>query len=91
MAINAKQAVQAAFDAFDEYVAPAGSGKIRHKLLEELKYEDGNWKVVVGFDMGREKTASPFAVGIGGREVSPIREYRTFIIDGKSGEMIELS
>lgn len=96
MAISAKEAVQAAFDLFDEFVAPAGGGEIRHKLLEELKLEDGHWRVVVGFDLGREKTSSAsrassaFYTGLSS-ETSPIREYRTFKIDKNTGEMIELS
>jgi hypothetical protein len=44
----------------------------------------------VGFDMGRRKTANAFGVGMG-NETSPIREYRKFIINSNTGEMIELS
>jgi len=90
MAIDAKEAVQAAFHSFDEFVGPTGGGTIKHKLLEELKYDDGNWRVVIGFAIGREKTTNALNFGMG-RELSPIREYRTFIIDGETGKMIELS
>jgi hypothetical protein len=90
MAISAKEAVQAAFKFFDEFVTASGDASIQHKLLEELKLVDGNWCVVVGFDMGRRKTANAFGVGMG-NETSPIREYRKFIINSNTGEMIELS
>ena len=90
MALSAKEAIQKAFDLFDELVAPAAKSQISHKLLEELKREDQNWRVVVGFDMGRKKTSNSYSLSLG-NESSPIREYRTFLIDGNDGELIELS
>lgn len=88
MTISAKDAVQAAFAFFDEFVAPTGSAQIQNKLLEELKKVDGNWRVVVGFDAGRKKVSNSLSFAT---ESSPIREYRTFTIDGITGEMLELS
>lgn len=90
MAIDSKKAIDAAFDAFREFIIPTGDATIRNTLLEELKKVDGNWSVTVGFDIGREKSSNVPGLGIG-REVTPIREYRTFIIDSQSGEMIEIS
>lgn len=90
MPLTAKEAIQKAFDLFDELVAPAARSQINHKLLEELKRENQDWRVVVGFDMGRKKTTSSYSLGLG-NESSPIREYRTFLIDGDNGELIEMS
>lgn len=89
MSLSAKQAVEKAFELFDEFVSSTGQGQLNHKLLEELKRDGNNWRVVVGFDMGRKKTSNAFSVGLGG-ETSPIREYRTFIIDAESGELVEM-
>lgn len=92
-----KEAVEKAFEHFRLFFA----GQITdHVLLEELEHNDDKkeWRVVIGFDVGREKRGDGYGPAstslLGGlmpHEREPIREYRTIYLNDSDGSFIRMS
>lgn len=86
--LSAKEAIDSAFAFFREHVP---QNKVRHELLEALKFDEyeQKWVVQIGFDMGRRRrVGSPFPSHLNLEQPleEPIREFRTIFIDGKTGK-----
>ena len=88
--INAKAAVNAAFGHFKDLF---GSARTSHVLLEGLEYSDSadEWRVVIGFDTGRQKeTGSPVDGVLGRKTTEPIREFRSIYINACDGSFVRM-
>lgn len=87
--LDAKAAIKAAFDFFNEFFDGSSRSKV---LLEGLEYieEHNQWLVTIGFDVGREKETSS-TLGFGQRTREPIRETREFVIWAKDGRLVRMN
>jgi hypothetical protein len=86
--LNAKQAIEAGFQLFQDFFDKADTSRV---LLEGLEYleSDGEWLVTIGFDAGRKKeTSSSF--GFGERTLEPVREKRQFFLNAKDGSLLRM-
>lgn len=88
--LTADDAIERAFEIFDKYVRGA---KKSHILLEGLELNDSacEWRVVIGFDLGRMKEApdprGPIFQTFSQNVKEPIREHSVIIIDAASGDL----
>ena len=86
--IAVKEAIEIAFGLFEDFF---GDRVRNNVLLEgvEVDEETGNWCVTIGFQAGRvEETAS--TLGFGQVVKKPIREFRTFVLNGETGSFIKM-
>ncbi|MDF0600381.1 hypothetical protein P1J78_06540 [Psychromarinibacter sp. C21-152] len=87
---SAQQAVDAAFAEFHRFFAAAD---VKNALLEELDYDEqaDEWLVRIGFDVGRTAILKPgtnaLAALVHQEEVRPVRETRTFVLQGSDGAL----
>jgi hypothetical protein len=91
--MTAKQAVGKALEYFREFFSDQ---VVENVLLEELEFDesDRNWRVTIGFDIGRKSIKQPsmnaFAA-LAHQELTPIREARLFVLEDSSGDLVKMS
>lgn len=85
---DAKQAIEAGFSCFEDFYGDKVKNNV---LLEGLEYlaEDGQWRVVIGFQAGRVRETANSA-GFGQVVKEPIREKRVFYLDGRDGSFVKM-
>ena len=83
---NAPDAIRRAFEFFDEFFQ---RNSYSNALLEGVRYEDGQWIISIGFDLGSGSTVGGFA-GLGER-VEHRRVVRKFAINENDGALIQMT
>ncbi|MEM7241738.1 MAG: hypothetical protein AAF429_06090 [Pseudomonadota bacterium] len=91
--VSAEKAIDLAFEYFKKFMDKGkGTNRLQNILLEELELEyDGNWRVAIGFDVGRVKEDKPEINLFGqSKTVEPIREVREIYLDSNKGTFVKL-
>lgn len=90
--LSAEAAIDKAFEYFNKYVRPDRKAYV---LLEglELSADEREWRVTIGFDIGRQREVSPATLSFLNLEKArePIRQFSTIHIDASDGSFIKLA
>jgi len=84
--LSAKEAVKAAFKAFDEFYEDTAASYV---LLDGVRYDEerDEWVVTIGFDIGRTLSTN---IGLLGDKREPSRERRRFYLNGDTGDFLRI-
>lgn len=81
---DAPSAIQRAFEFFESFM---GRENLSNPLLEGVKFDDPNWLVKIGYDVGETRQSLG---AFGGERINPRRMVRTFVI-GPDGSLVEMT